>query len=136
MEQHFGRRISELESIVAFLEEACRVYDLDSGIRFVLNMAVEELYTNMVKYNKEGAADILIGVQVQNDSLLIDLVDFDSKPFDFKNKKPVQVQAGLHERTPGGLGIHLVEQYMDEVSYSFLEGKTSIRLIKHLTTHA
>lgn len=136
MEQHFGRKISELESIVAFLTKASLSYGLDSAAQFALHMAVEELYTNMVKYNQEGAEKIAIRVNVQNQALYIDLIDFDSRPFDYKKKTNVDVSVGLNERTPGGLGIHLVERFMDEVNYEYDSGITSIRMVKNLTTHA
>jgi anti-sigma regulatory factor (Ser/Thr protein kinase) len=113
MQQHFGRNISEMGPIVAFLDEAARDLPLDPNATFVLHMVVEELYTNMVKYNGEGADDILIGVALEDDSLVIELVDFDSKPFDYSQREEVDVTASLHDRKPGGLGIHLVKRFMD-----------------------
>ena len=113
MQQHFGRNISEMGPIVAFLDEAARDLPLDPNATFVLHMVVEELYTNMVKYNGEGADDILIGVAPEDDSLVIELVDFDSKPFDYSQREEVDVTASLHDRKPGGLGIHLVKRFMD-----------------------
>ena len=136
MERHFGRRIAELSPISSFLDDASNSLGLDSGIRFALNMAVEELYTNMVKYNETGADDILVRVQVQDQRLVIDLIDFDSQPFEFDQRAEIDIKAGLHERKPGGLGIHLIKRYMDDINYEFEDGKTSIRLVKNLKTHA
>ncbi|MDA1028951.1 MAG: ATP-binding protein [Bacteroidetes bacterium] len=136
MEQHFGRHIDELEAIVSFLDRVSTEFGLDSGAKFVLNMAVEELYTNMVKYNGEGADDILIGVECDQSSLVIHLVDFDSKPFDYSEREEVDIHASLHDRKPGGLGIHLVKRFMDEVNYQYKDRKTSIKLVKFLKTNA
>jgi len=136
MEQHFRRNIAELELIVGFLDNVASQLSFDSGTKFVMNMVVEELYTNMVKYNGEGSDDILIGVDLKDDNLVIELIDFDSKPFDYSDQNEVDVHAPLHDRKPGGLGIHLVKKFMDEVSYQYKDRKTSIQLVKYLKKHA
>ena len=119
-----------------FLQEAVDQLDLDAGSSFILNMAVEELFTNMVKYNGNGADDILIGVDREADWMTIRLVDFDSEPFDLSEAGEVDTSAPLHARKPGGLGIHLVKRFMDEVMYEYKERKTTIRLGKRLTNDA
>lgn len=136
MEQHFGRKIEELGPIVAFLDDAALTLALDPGNTFVLHMVVEELYTNMVKYNGQGADDILIGVNIENETLVIQLIDFDSKPFDYSDRDEVDINAPLNERKPGGLGIHLVKRFMDEVSYQYKDRKTHITLVKNLNLNA
>ncbi len=134
MEKHFCRHINELEAIVSFLERAVLQLGLDAKTTFFVNMAVEELYTNMVKYNGDGRGDILIGVETDAESVIIQLVDFDSKPFNYADRAEVDIDASLHDRKPGGLGIHLVKRFMDEVSYQYKDRKTSIRLVKNLKT--
>lgn len=136
MERHFKRDIGELSVIVPFLEEAVEQLGLDPGASFALNMVVEELFTNMVKYNGKGADDIMISVERDGDWMSVHLVDFDSEPFDYTEAGEVDTSAPLHERKPGGLGIHLVKRFMDEVMYEYKERKTTIRLGKRLTQHA
>ncbi|MDA0875165.1 MAG: ATP-binding protein [Bacteroidetes bacterium] len=136
MERHFRRDIDELAVIVPFLSEAADVLELDSGAVFALNMVVEELFTNMVKYNGMGADDIMVGVERNGDWMTVHLVDFDSEPFDYTESKEVDISAPLHARKPGGLGIHLVKRFMDEVMYEYKDRKTTIRLGKKLTNHA
>lgn len=136
MERHFSRSMDELPVIFEYLEEAIATMSLNAGAAFALNMVVEELYTNMVKYNGNGADDILIGVDRAGDRLEIQLTDSDSEPFDPEQHPDVDTSAGLHERTPGGLGIHIVTRMMDEVSYEYKNRKTSIRLIKNLAPDA
>lgn len=136
MERHFRRDFDELAAIVPFLSEAAELLDLDKGAAFALNMVVEELFTNMVKYNGRGADDILVGVERNGDWMTVHLVDFDSEPFDYTQSKEVDTSAPLHARKPGGLGIHLVKRFMDEVMYEYKDRKTTIRLGKKLTNHA
>ncbi len=136
MEQHFDRNIDELKKIFSFLEGASTALSLNQASSFALNMVVEELFTNMVKYNGNGADDILVGVDMDGDKMVVRLIDFDSEPFDYPEEEEVDVTAPLHKRTPGGLGIHLVKMFMDEVSYEYKDRKTSIRLVKQLNTNA
>ncbi len=136
MKRHFRRDIDELSAIVAFLGEASDHYAFDTGASFALNMVVEELYTNMVKYNGHGADDIMVEVDRKDDRMLVNLVDFDSEPFDYTQAGEVDTNATLHERTPGGLGIHLVKRFMDEIVYEYKDRKTTIRLGKQLTQDA
>lgn len=136
MERHFNRNIDELTVIVPFLEEAGEALQLDAAAMFVVNMVVEELFTNMVKYNGNGADDILIGVDREGDRMEIILIDYDSEPFDYSEAGNVDTTASLHERKPGGLGIHLVKRFMDEVMYEYKDRKTSIRLAKRLAPNA
>ncbi len=136
MERQFDRNIEALTEIFLFLDEASQSLSLDPRASFSLNMVVEELFTNMVKYNGNGADNILVGVGLENDSLIINLIDFDSEPFDYSEQEEVDVTAPLHERTPGGLGIHLVKRFMDEIKYEYKDRKTSIRMVKKLNSNA
>ena len=136
MERQFDRNIEALTEIFLFLDEASQSLSLDPGASFALNMVVEELFTNMVKYNGNGADNILVGVDREQSTLVINLIDFDSEPFDYTEEEVVDVTAPLHERTPGGLGIHLVKRFMDEVRYEYKNRKTTIRLLKHLDSDA
>lgn len=133
MEQHFAREIDSLDAIFAFLGERTSSLELDDKNTFAVKMAVEELFTNMVKYNRDGLGDILIDVYREADEVTIVMVDADSEPFDITSLDDVDTTAPLHERRPGGLGIHLVRCLMDEVSYEYKNRRTSIRLVKHIS---
>lgn len=133
MEQSFTRDIANLDAIFAFLGERAGTCELDGGTAFAVNMAVEELFTNMVKYNRNGRSDISIAVTREGSEVTVLMVDADSEPFDITALDEVDTSAPLSQRRPGGLGIHLVRCLMDEVSYEFKNRRTSIRLVKHIT---
>lgn len=133
MEQTFTRDVASLEAIFAYLADRKGEYGLDDRTAFAVNMAVEELFTNMVKYNRDGQSDIQISVTRDGDEVTIHMIDFDSKPFDITSLDEVDTTAPLNERRPGGLGIHLVRCLMDEVTYEYKNRRTSIRLVKHIT---
>lgn len=130
MEKHFTRQLDSLTGIAAFVSDLTHKLGLDPAVSFSVNMAVEELFTNMVKYNGRGEKDILVAIDRAPGGVEIRLVDYDSEPFDITKIRDVDVSASLEDRTPGGLGIHLVRKLMDEINYDYKDGRTSIRLFK------
>jgi len=132
MERSFGRRIENLTEIFSFLKGATNALALDERTTFSVNMAVEELFTNMIKYGSGGKAEIIVGLEKEGSALIIRLVDTDSEPFDLNDLQAVDTSAPLEQRRPGGLGIHLVKCIMDEVNYEYKNRVTRIRLVKNL----
>ncbi len=132
MDRTFVRTIDSLGEIFSFLKTAIESFELDDRTAFSVNMSVEELFTNMIKYGSSGDAEIEIGLEKEDAKLIVHLVDTDSEPFDLTDLDSVDISAPLQERRPGGLGIHLVKCIMDEVSYEYKNRVTRIRLVKNL----
>jgi len=132
MEKTFERRLESLSAIFAFLKEASEAMALDDRMSFSVNMAVEELFTNMIKYGASGEKEILVGIERTSKQLKIRLVDYDSEPFDLTDLASVNTSAPLEKRRPGGLGIHLVKCIMDEVVYEYKDRTTHILLAKNI----
>ncbi len=132
MERTFYRSLDSLGDIFSFLRGAAETYSLDERTAFSVKMAVEELFTNMIKYGAGGDEAIMVGLDKIDSQLVIRLVDKNSEPFDLENLEAVDTSAPLEERRPGGLGIHLVKCIMDEVNYEYKNRVTRIRLVKNL----
>ena len=132
MDRSFVRSLDSLGDIFAFLKGAAENLALDERTTFTVNMAVEELFTNMIKYGRRGDDLIEVGLEKEDSRLVIHLVDSDSEPFDLTDLQSVDTGAPLEERKPGGLGIHLVKCIMDEVNYEYKNRVTRIRLVKNL----
>ena len=56
----------------------------------------------------------------------------DAPPFDPLSLAAPDLAAGLDERSMGGLGIHLVRELVDEVSYRRVDGRNELTLSKHI----
>ena len=56
-------------------------------------MVVEELLTNMVNYNGNGAENIMVSVERDGDWMRVNLVDYDSEPFDYTESAEVGTSA-------------------------------------------
>lgn len=132
MERTFDRSLDSLGEVFSFLRGVAETYSLDERTAFSVNMAVEELFTNMIKYGARADDAIFVGLEKTDSQLVIRLVDTDSEPFDLTDLQAIDTSAPLEERHPGGLGIHLVKCVMDEVSYEYKNRVTRIRLVKNL----
>lgn len=132
MEKKFKRNIKSLNQIFKFIAEFITSNNIDDTISFTLNLVVEELFTNMVKYNLENTNDILITLDKDQDNLIISLIDFDVEPFDVTKTEGVNISKSLKERKIGGLGLHLVKQMVDKINYEYKNGNSKITLIKQL----
>jgi serine/threonine-protein kinase RsbW len=97
-----------------------------------LDLIVEELFTNLVKYGGNAREEIRIALDREPGRLVIVLQDFDSERFDLTQTKPVDIDAPLRERRPGGLGIHLVKRMADDVRYDYANRVSTITVIKRI----
>ncbi|HKI73647.1 MAG TPA: hypothetical protein VJ998_03340, partial [Pseudomonadales bacterium] len=77
MIRHFKRSFSELDAIVTMTEAVFNEKAIDPSIRFVVDLAIEELFTNMVKYNTGADHDIEIEITGSPTGAQVSLRDFD-----------------------------------------------------------
>lgn len=96
-------------------------------------MVIDEMLNNIISYAYEDAGKHLIDLNValSGRELVLSIAD-DGVPFDpFQTETP-NVSKPLETRSIGGLGVHLVRNIMDEVSYERSSGQNVTTLIKLL----
>jgi anti-sigma regulatory factor (Ser/Thr protein kinase) len=130
MKRSFDRRISALDDVFEFVDEFVDTSSLATGTSFALRLAIEEIFTNFVKYNESSPAQIDLELVLRDSDAVAVLVDQESQPYDIWEHEEVDTEADLRNRDPGGLGIHLVKRMLDEVRYDHAEGTTIITLVK------
>jgi len=131
-EKKFKKDLASLESIDTFIRSFAADHSLDDEMIFTLNFVIEEIFTNMVKYQAVSGNDVSVGISREDDILSIRLVDFGVEYFDPTSKAPVDVNKPLEERRPGGLGVHLVKMYVDDFRYEYADDNSIITLTKKL----
>ena len=102
----------------------------DSLIKKV-RLACDELIGNVMAYSHENGAtlDICMGLALHGEKLAVTISD-SGKPFNPFRSQIADTQSPLAERRVGGLGIHLVRNVMDRVSYRREAGRNVVTLLK------
>ncbi len=129
MQQKFGRSLDELRQIVSFTDDFFAQNDIDQSVRYIVDLCVEELFVNMVTYDTETSADILIEMSPHEHGIEVSLTDFDVERFDPRDAVPVDISAPLEQRTPGGLGLYLVLKMVNSIHYEYRNRNSKITFI-------
>ena len=125
--------VQDVPQLAAFVDEVCEAVSLDSVLTMQMNLAMEEAVVNVMNYAypKGTKGDVCIEAKAENGELQFVIVD-SGTPFDPTAKEDVDTTLSAEERPIGGLGIFLVRQIMDAVSYEYKDGKNMLTLRKKL----
>ena len=132
MERKFKKSIGSLNEIFAFVDESVSALKVDASVAYAITLAVEEFFTNMVKYSPEASNDVSISLRREGDRLMVTMVDNGVRPFDVTRADNVDTSLPLEDRKVGGLGIHLVRNMLDSVTYDYADRQSRITFIKNL----
>src|SRR3972149_9133295 len=95
LEQSFTRSIKSLDGVFDFSNEFALVHSINDRVRYVLDLAVEEFFTNMVKYNPSGEGKIQMRMSLNNNEIIVHLVDPDSGHFDVTRDRGIDLHKSL-----------------------------------------
>lgn len=123
--------LSELSTLCEKLERIGEALGIPRRLLFEINLALDELFTNIISYGFADQSEHVIRVRISviNDLLTVVLED-DGIPFNPVDRLPPELPRTLEECKVGGLGIHLVKNLMDEVDYSRCGNKNVLTLKK------
>lgn len=115
-----------------FVEEICEELGLGPELLFNLNLVLEEAVTNVVMYAyPEGEVhQIWLSAEEHNGCLVFTLQD-EGAEFDPTAVPEADVTLSAEEREIGGLGIFLIRQIMNEVSYRRIDGRNVLTMKKN-----
>ncbi len=132
MERTFERDFRALGEIFEFTGRFAATHRIEESLGYSINLIVEELFTNMVKYNTGGDHPIRIRMDVGGGKLRIELFDEDVDPWDPAQAPEVKVDQPIDERRAGGLGLYLVRSIADDLAYEYDNRQMKITVIKNL----
>lgn len=95
---------------------------------FVINLVYEEIGRNIVEHAAAGALAGHVAIVVEHDPESVAIIIEDPfDPFDPTQGSEHDPTAPLEERSTRGMGMHLVQDMADEVSYERVEGRNRLR---------
>jgi len=127
VERRFPRAMASLDSIFDFVEEFLNDHGLDPANGYDLELVLEELFTNQVKYTR-GSQPIRIALDTVDSRIRAVVQDVDVDRFDPTAVGPARTDAAPEDRKPGGLGIHLVRRLTEDFHYDYRDRTSTITL--------
>ena len=116
--------LSELDSLCQNLETFGEKFGLPKKLIFEINLALDELFTNIISYGFQDDEEHVVKVTLipENEQLCLCIED-DGKPFNPIEFETPDVACSVEECKIGGLGIHIMKKLMDEVCYERCDDK-------------
>ena len=125
----FKNQLPELIQAMQQVEEFLSTLELSPQAVYSSNLAIEEMATNIIKYGYDDQNEHLIElhVMIQSDEIVITLVD-DGHEFNPLNAPVPDVTMDVTQRSPGGLGIHLIRTLTRQLCYERINGRNILKV--------
>lgn len=113
--------------VTAFVEDELTALEVPFKTISQINIAIDEIFSNIVLYSKASYATV--GVEAQVGVITLRFADNGLKYNPIAQADP-NVKLSAEEREIGGLGIFMVKKLMDEVDYEYKDGLNILMLKK------
>ena len=126
-------QVGELERVNRFVEEIGEELGLDQELKMNLNLVMEEMVSNVIFYAYPEGKTAEIELVAENDGKELTFVLSDQgKEFDPTQKEDANPDINPIDRDLGGMGIYIVKNIMNKVTYQRLEGKNLLTMKKEI----
>ena len=128
-------RVKSLSSLQSMIETFGSENQIADGAIFLINLEIDELLTNYVRHSVHMIRHPRMEVRVRlfEDRLVLIVIDT-GPPFNPLTTEDPDLDSGIDDRQPGGLGLHIVKSYADRMQYEEVNGCNLVRLehdVKH-----
>jgi anti-sigma regulatory factor (Ser/Thr protein kinase) len=124
-------RLEEIKRASELIDAFGAAQGLPAEIIFRINLALDEIVTNIINhaYADQAGHEISIGVALEDDGVSVRVED-DGRAFNPLEVPTPDLTLTLAERPIGGLGIHLVRSMMDALEYRRENGRNILIMRK------
>ena len=123
-----------LPAVQNFIDEQLEEAGCPMLTQTTIDIAVEELFVNIASYAYgDGKGKAVVQVTVHKEPLSVEITFIDNGvQYDPLAKADPDTTLSAKERKKGGLGIFMVKNTMDNVSYEYKDGKNILTIKKNL----
>lgn len=115
----FARTFDSIPATVDFRREFFAANGIPDSLAYSIDFAIEELFTNMVKYGNMSREDVRVEFRGSGPAVHVSMIDAGTDRFDVTEAPEVDVTRTAAERRPGGLGLHLIRRLVDSIEYEY-----------------
>jgi len=125
---------SEIELLCAKINELAQNNNFSEQLLFCLNVCLEEMLTNIVKYgyDDKDKHEIEVSLEIANEIISLTIID-DGHKFNPLEAEAPDVNTDIKHRQVGGIGIFLTCKMANKVTYSRKDNKNILKI--KLTPH-
>ncbi|MCL4807378.1 MAG: ATP-binding protein [Thermoanaerobaculia bacterium] len=108
-------------------------HGVSDPVRRSIQVVLDELLSNTIRCGAGGGRDLTISLtfRLDADALRVEILD-DGTPFDPLERASPDTTLPLEKRPVGGLGVMLVKNLVDEISWEDDAGRNRVRIRKRL----
>jgi anti-anti-sigma factor len=123
--------LSEIATVRDALDDLARRFGIPAGALAQLQVALDEVVSNVIKYSWDDGAqhDLLVRVTVLSDRVDLEIFD-DGREFDPTAAPAANRAPEGQPPRPGGLGIHMAKKLVDRFAYQRIGGRNHTMLSK------
>lgn len=127
-------RQTETDQLCERLGDFGKMADLSTKALNAINLAIEELFTNVVSYGFDDDKEhtITISLILEGDRVTIRMED-DGEPFNPKDAGEPDLKCSIEDSIVGGLGIHIARKLMDDFHYERCGDKNIVTMTKDIS---
>ncbi|MBO4583944.1 MAG: ATP-binding protein [Clostridia bacterium] len=126
--------LENIPVVTDFVNDELEEFGCPLRARFQIDVAIDELLGNIAQYAYDpetGPATVRVEVEDEPLSVVITFIDH-GKPYDPLAKEDPDTTLSVEDRDIGGLGIFVVKQTMDEITYEYKNGQNILRIKKNI----
>ena len=126
-------KIEELQRVNEFVDDIGRELNLDDELLMNLNLVMEEMVSNVIFYAYPEGKDAEIELLAESKGHELTFVLSDrGKEFDPTMQEDADPTVNPIDREIGGMGIFIVKNIMNDVSYQRLQGRNLLTMKKEI----
>jgi len=126
--------VENIETVTEFVNAQLELIDCPIKVQMQIDIAIDELFGNIAHYayNTEvGNATVRVEISEAPLAVIITFID-NGVPYDPLGKDDPDITLSAEEREIGGLGIYMVKQSMDEITYEYKDGQNILKIKKNI----
>jgi serine/threonine-protein kinase RsbW len=124
--------VDQLPVLVEFVQQWWREAALPAAMAFPFEVALDEVVMNVIMHGTGGDGvprDVTVSLRQEGGEVTM-VIEDNGVPFDPLSLGTPDVDAPLEEREIGGLGVFLVRELMDHVSYAYTGSHNQLTMRK------